>query len=936
MKIDFKLNGEHVEFDAHPGESLFELLRRNGHSEVKGNNCRTGECGACTILLDGIPVPSCSILAGRVKGRSIITIKGIGDVDNPHPLQEAFVEKAAVQCGYCIPGIILSMKSLLDKTPNPTREDIKKVLSGHLCRCTGYIQQIEAVEKVINLLKGKGMSKVIKKEELIKDMDVVGKNVKKYDGIVLATGQPVYTDDFNLPNMLHAKLLTSPYAHAEIIDIDTSEAEKLPGVRIILTYKNTPRVPHTTAGQGYPEPSPYDAFMFDKKVRFVGDRVAAVGADSPEIAEEALKLIKVNYKKLPSVFDPEEAMRKGAPIIHDEDESTGIFDKERNIVSHVEIDIGDVDKVIRESDFSFEGYYTTTQYVQHVPMETHVTITYLDENERLVIRSSTQVPFHVRRILSYIFNIPLNRIRVIKPRIGGGFGTKQEIVLEDICALMTLRTKRPVRMEFTRREEFISARTRHPSKIWIRLGAESSGILTAIDMRVMLNTGAYGTHAPTVLFNVGSKTLPIYNKAKNVRFYGDTVYTNLPIAGAYRGYGATQGYFALETAIDELANKMGIDPVEFRKRNHIREGETSPVFEKLGEGREGIPQTIESCALDKCIEIGKREIEWEKWKGKRFKKGPYVRGVGMAILMQGSGIPLVDMASAEIKMNDDGSFQLLVGATDIGTGSDTILAQIAAEEMETDYKSVFVYSSDTDFTPFDTGAYASSTTYVSGNAVLRAARDLKEKIIKFAAEILNEDPEDLYVANSAVISTKTGKSITYKEIGIKSFYETNQRHLIGNGSFTPSKSPPPFAAHFVLVDIDTETGKIIPVKYVAVVDAGIVIHPELARGQTIGALVNGLGYALTEELKFTKTGAPINPNFFDYKILTPLDLPEIVVKFVPTYEPTGPFGSKSVAEININGPAPAISNAVYDAVGIRLRKTPFTPERVFKLLKEMA
>ena len=772
------------------------------------------------------------------------------------------------------------------------------------------------------------------KKDREEELKVVGESVEKYDGLPLAAGQPLFADDINLPDMIHAKLLTSPFAHAEIVDIDTTEAEKLPGVKIILTYKNTPRIPHTTAGQGYPEPSPYDTFIFDKKVRFVGDRVAAVGAETLEIAEEALRLIKVKYKKLPSVFDPEEAMKEGAPVIHDEDESTGIYDKKRNIVSHVEVEIGDVDKAIKDADFKIEGYYTKTQYAQHVPMETHITITYLDENNRLVIRTSTQVPFHVRRIISQILGIPINNIRVVKPRIGGGFGTKQEIVLEDICALMTLRTKRPVRMEYTRREEFVSARTRHPSKIYIRLGANSSGILTGIDMRVVLNTGAYGTHGPTVLFNVGSKSLPIYNKAKNVRFVGDAVYTNLPVAGAYRGYGATQGQFALETAIDELSEKMGIDPLEFRKRNHIKEGETSPIFEKLGEGREGVPQTIESCALDRCIEIGRKEIEWDRWRKKRVKKGPYVRGVGMAILMQGSGIALIDMASCEIRMNDDGTFQLLTGATDIGTGSDTILAQIAAEELKTDYRNFFVYSSDTDFTPFDTGAYASSTTYVSGGAVLKAAKDLKTKIINYAAKLLKEDPDNLYIKDSTVISKKSGKSITYKEIGLKSYYEEEQEHLIGVGSHVSPKSPPPFAAHFVLVDVDTETGKIIPVKYVAVIDAGVVIHPKLAKGQAIGAIVNGLGYALTEEIKFTKTGSPINPTFFDYKILTSLDLPEIVVKFVPTYEPTGPFGAKSVAEVNINGPLPSISNAVYDAVGIRLKEAPFTPEKVFKLLKE--
>lgn len=776
------------------------------------------------------------------------------------------------------------------------------------------------------------MSKIIKDEILIKENKVIGKNVEKYDGLPLATGKNLFTDDFFLPNMIYGKLLLSPYPHAEIVEIDESEALKIPGVKIILSYKNVPRIAHTTAGQGYPEPSPYDHFIFDKKVRYVGDRVLAIGADSIEIAEEAISKVKVTYKELPYVLDPEEAL-KGEVIIHDENDSSGIYDKSKNSISHVDLTIGDVDKAFNESYYKIEEVFTT-QPVQHTPIETHVVITYFDEYENLVVRTSTQVPFHIRRILSKILQFPQKKIRVIKPRVGGGFGAKQELVIEDIASLMTIRTKRPVRIELTRKEEFIASRLRHPSKIWIRLGADKNGNLTIIDMRVLLNNGAYGTHGPTVLFNSGSKTLPLYNKAKNVRFIGDAVYTNLPVSGAFRGYGATNGYFALESAMDDLANVIGIDPIELRSKNHIKENETSPVFEKLGEGKEGVVQYIYSCGLKKCIEIGKREIEWDKWRGKRIRNDNLIRGVGMAIMMQGSGIPLIDMASARIKLNDDGTFHLFVGATDIGTGSDTILAQIAAEELEVPYEDIKVYSSDTDHTPFDKGAYASSTTYISGKAVLKAAKEIKTKILEYASKFLKESIDNLKLDNGYIVNIRNNEKISLKEIGEKSFYDYEQEQIESNASFFSPLSPPPFAAHFVLIDLDLETGRIIPIKYVAINDIGVVIHPNLARGQAIGSIVQGLGYALTEEIIYTKRGQTLNPSFFDYKILTALDIPEIDVKFVETYEPNGPFGAKSVAEVNINGPAPAIRNAILDAVGIKLNSLPFTPEKVFNQLKK--
>jgi len=762
--------------------------------------------------------------------------------------------------------------------------------------------------------------------------EVVGQNVLKVDGIPLATGQPKFTLDMDLPGALVGKILYSPHAHAEIVAIDTSEAEKVPGVACILHHGNVPRVPYTTAGQGWPEPSPYDTVLFDKKVRYVGDRVAAVAAETEEAALEALRKIRVEYKILPAVFTVDEALAPGAPVIHDEPDAQGIYDASRNIAAAVDIVIGDVERAFAESDVVVEET-CEIPYSQHCALEPHCVLAYFDEDGRLVIRTSTQVPFHVRRIVSRVLGIPMSRIRVVKPRIGGGFGSKQEVILEPVAAALALRTGRPVKMALTREEVLVSTRTRHPYRVRVKLGAKRDGTLHAMEMEALGNTGAYGAHAGTVLYNVGSKSLPLYNKAKHVRFHGKAVYTNLPVAGAYRGYGATQAFFALEVAMDELAEKLGLDPLELRLQNHIREGETSPIFEKLGEGREGKAQIIRSCKLSEALRIGAERIGWYEKRRRPRREGSWAYGVGLACAMQGSGITGIDMAAATLLMNEDGSFRLLVGATDLGTGSDTVLAQIAAEALGVPAEKIVVYSSDTDFTPFDTGAYASSTTYVSGNAVLRAAEEVKRQILEVAAEMLEEPVEALTLERERVVSRRTGRSVSYEEIGHRATYVANQRQIAATASFTCPESPPPFAAFFCEVAVDTETGAVRVEKFVAVADCGQPIHPKLAEGQLEGAVVQGIGHALYEEMLFSERGSCVNRTFFDYRIPTALDVPEIEAILVPSEEPTGPFGAKSIAEIGINGPLPAISNAIYHAVGVRLTRAPFTPERVLEALK---
>ncbi|RMH27042.1 MAG: aldehyde oxidase [Candidatus Hydrogenedentota bacterium] len=765
---------------------------------------------------------------------------------------------------------------------------------------------------------------------------VVGHSVPKVDGLALATGRAQFTADEIPKGTLIGMLLLSPHAHARIRSIDTSAAEALPGVHCVLHHGNVPRIAHTTAGQGYPEPSPYDTFMFDNKVRFVGDRVAAVAAETREIALKALSLIKVEYEILPAVLDPEQALAPDAPIIHDEPDISSFlpFDPKRNLAAWAEATVGDVEKGLAEADVVVGGEFET-HYYAHAPIEPHVTLTYLDPNGRIVIRTSTQVPFHCRRIVAQTLGIPVRQIRVIKPRLGGGFGGKQEILLEDVCAMMTLRTGRPVFMELNRAQEFTSSRTRHPMRMWVKMGVKKNGDITAIDFRGILNTGAYGSHALTVLTNVGSKCLGLLH-CPNIRFDGKSVYTNLPVAGAYRGYGATQGMMALGQLIDEAARAIGMDPVDFCLRNHIRAGETSPIFKALGEGREGVDMTIASCGLAECIRRGAKAFGWKERRGKgRNLPGPIKRGAGMVILMQGSSIPEIDMAAAIVKLNDDGSVNLYSGATDLGTGADTVLSQIVAETLHIPVNDVILTVADTDNSPFDTGAYASSTTYLSGEAARRAAQNLLEEMRRVAAEALSAEPDELSLGEKCFyVKGSARKKISFEAIARRALYAKNQQQLVGHASAISHVSPPPFAAHFCEVEVDTETGQVRVTRYVAAVDCGVAINPKLAEGQTEGAILNSIGAALTEEYMFNSEGRMLNPTFNYYKLLTAADAPKIETILVETHEPTGPYGAKSVSEINTNGPLPAIANAIYDAVGVRLRKSPYTPERVLEALEE--
>jgi putative selenate reductase molybdopterin-binding subunit len=765
------------------------------------------------------------------------------------------------------------------------------------------------------------------------ELKVVSKRLPKVDGRSIVRGEARYAKDFVPESALFGKIVRSPYAHARIKHIDPRDALAIDGVELVLTHENVPRIPFTTAGQNYPEPSPYDTFMLDNKVRFVGDRVAVVVAADRLTAEKAARAVKVDYETLPAVFDPEDALEPGAPLIHDETDSTGIHDAARNMAARIVVEVGDIDEAFESADFiSQHTYYT--QYQHQVPMEPHITYAYVDEAGRLVIITATQVPFHVRRIVARVNEIPIGRVRVMKPRIGGAFGVKQEIVLEDLCANIALRTGKPVFMELARDEEFFGTRPRHPMKITMKTGVMKDGTIAANEMRVIANTGAYGSHGLTVPSNTGSKTMPLY-RARGIRYTADVAYTNLPVAGAFRGYGAVQGYFALESHMHEVALEIGMDPLEFRRKNLIRVGDRDPIATSLGEGKEGFERIVRTCGIEECIRLAGGAVP-EPPPGPTPGTGPFRRlrrGRGFALCMHGTGIPGDDVAGATIKLNEDGSFNLLVGATDLGTGSDTVLGQMAAEVLGVSLADIIVYSSDTDFTPFDVGAYASSTTYVSGTAVVRAAEKVRERLREVAAELMAVEAA-VVEFKDGVFSAPGGDSVSIKEAALKSFYGTSKRQIAETASFLTLDCPPPFAACFAQVEVDLDTGVVRVTDIASAVDVGRAINPDLAEGQIVGSLAMGIGYALTEVMTFSAEGRMLNASLLDYKVATSLDLPELKGFIVETVEPSGPFGVKSVGEVGMDPVAPAIANAVFDATGVRLRHLPFTPEKMLRAFEE--
>ena len=1011
-----------------PSTSLLRALRSLGYFSVK-HGCETGECGACTILLDGKPINACVMLAAQAEGHALETIEDLGEregkgwreTEGLHPLQQTFVETGAIQCGYCTPAMLLAARELLARNPSPTETDVRESLSGILCRCTGYLKPVQAILQAATILRGekpgpepggalpdswilpltgdlppgesdpgpRGVATltrarthpIVVTTPQTSGWKRVGKPDPKVDAVKLALGKPAFTDDLEMRGMLYAKVLWSPVAHARIQHIDVSRARALPGVVAVLTWKDLPRVVYSTAGQSDPIPGPLDMFSLDHKVRYVGDRVAFVAAETPEIAEAALKLIEVEYEELPALLDSSASL-DNPTLLHDEPEYVNFAesDPSRNLAAHIHIDIGDVDQGFAEADHIFEEWYEVPK-VQQAHVEPHVVITYWDEDDRLTIRTSTQVPFHARRILAPVLGLPIKRIRVIKPRIGGGFGGKQEVMVEDVAAHLTIATGRPVRFEYTREEEFITARSRHPMKVRMKTGVKNDGAITANEMYALSDTGAYGCHALTVTGNTGHKAMALYvgdgkyRQKPNIRFVADIVYTNTPPSGAYRGYGVPQGFWPVERHIERIARALHLDPIEFRLKNALRQGELQPFSTAWSEGREPSPETIETCGLEECVAQARAAIGWDQKYGNKIwrnsisnlksqisnQQSAIRKGIGVALVMQGTAIPYLDMGGASIKMNDDGSFNLLVGATDLGTGSDTVLAQIAAEILGVELDDIIIYSSDTDFTPFDVGAYASSTTYISGAAVARAATTLAEQICERAAKMFNaQHPERSGGLSSDSISKATaqskdadwrvqphditladrrayapdGRFVTMFEIGHHSLHKEDQRQLMAVGSYVSPVAPPPFAAQFAEVTVDTDTGMVTVDKLVMAVDSGVIVNPLTASGQIEGGMTQSLGYAVCEEMVYDQYGNARERDLRDYHIPHAHEMPDLTTIFVETFEPSHPFGLKAVAEIPMDGVAPAVGNAILDACGADLKTIPATPERIWRALRE--
>lgn len=984
MNITLKINGIERIIDAPASTTLLAALRGLGFHGVKFGD-EHGLSGADTVLLNGKPVNAGSMLAAQAEGHNIATIEALGEhpeqgwrkTDGLHPLQRAFVESGAIQCGYCTPAQILAAKSLLEKNSNPTEAEVREAISGVLCRCTGYLKPVQAVMKAAAEMRGdepidirsinwdfgtpppdspatdasaSSPTPVLVRPKVVvtpesQTWQTVGKPEIKVDAIKLVQGKPAFAGDFESRGLLHAKVLHSPHAHARITKIDASKARELDGVAAVLTWQDIPRVVYSTAGQSDPIPGPLDTFSLDNKVRFVGDRVALVAAETPEIAEKALSLIEVEYEILPAILDSRQALDNPVKI-HDEPEYVNFADSnpDKNLAAHIRIDIGDVEKGFAEADEVFEAEYEVPK-VQQAHIEPHVAVTYWDEDDRLVIRTSTQVPFHVRRMLAPVLGLPVKRIRVIKPRIGGGFGGKQEVLMEDVPAHLTIATKRPVIYEYTREEEFIAARSRHPMRIKMKTGVKKDGTITANSMYALSDTGAYGCHALTVTGNTGHKAMALYvgdgefRKSPNIRFYADVVYTNTPPAGAFRGYGVPQGYWPLDRHIEKIARAMGFDPIEFRLKNAIHPGEYHPFSTAWNEGREPRPEIIHTVGLEQCVVQGKAAIGWdqkfgnEEWRASVSHGTGKRKGIGTAFVMQGTAIPYLDMGGASIKMNDDGSFNLLVGATDLGTGSDTVLAQMAAEVLGVPVEDIICYSSDTDFTPFDKGAYASSTTYISGTAATKAAQIAAERIKIRAATMLGVDDHETIRLFDKKAHAPDGRSVTLAEIALDTLHKNNQEQIMGVASYVSPVSPPPFAAQFAEVTVDTETGAVTVDKLVMAVDSGVIVNPLTASGQIEGGMTQALGYAVCEEMRYDEKGNAIERDFDRYHIFRADEMPELETIFVETFEPSHPFGVKAVAEIPMDGVAPAVGNAILDAIGTNVDTIPVTPEKVWKAIK---
>ncbi len=754
-----------------------------------------------------------------------------------------------------------------------------------------------------------------------KEFSVINKAIRKKDAMELVCGKPVYVDDITPSDCLVVKILHSPHAHAWIEEINTTIAMKVPGIEAIYTYEDVPQKRFTMAGQTYPEASPYDRLILDRRVRFVGDAVAIVAGETEKAVNKALKLIKVKYQVLEPVLDFRHA-KDNPVLVHPEDNWKALCpvgaDNKRNLCATDDHAEGDVEGVMADCDIVLEHTYHTKAN-QQAMMETFRTYTCIDTYGRLHVISSTQIVFHIRRILANALDIPKSKIRVTKPRIGGGFGAKQTSVTEVFPAFVTWKTKKAAKMIFTREESQTASTPRHEMEVTVKIGAMKDGTIRAIDLYTLSNTGAFGEHGPTTVGLSGHKSIPLYNNNMEAfRFHYDVVYTNVQAAGAYRGYGATQGLFALESIVNELADRLHMDPVALREKNMVREGQVAPAYYN---------ERMNACALDRCVTRAKEMFDWDNKPLAQVMENGKIRAKGMAMAMQGSGISGMDVGSATIKLNDDGFYVLLIGAADMGTGCDTTMAQIAAECMECSVDDVAVYSADSDMSPYDSGSYASSTTYVTGKAVEKACIQLKKQLAAVAAQMLDCKEEDLIFTPDALKTADGLKSVSLADIATKSM-NGNAEAVQVTASHSSPLSPPPFMVGMVELEVDPETGGVELLDYVAVVDCGTPINRALVKVQTEGGLGQGIGMALYEDVTYSDKGRILENSFMQYKLPTRVDMPKLRVDFESSYEESGPFGAKSIGEVVINTPPPAIAHAIFNATGVWHRELPITPEKI--------
>ena len=762
-----------------------------------------------------------------------------------------------------------------------------------------------------------------------KDYKSINKSVRKKDSMQLLTGKPVYTDDVTPDGALVVKILRSPHANAIVESINTATAKKVPGVVDIYTWEDVPATRFAIAGQTFPEPSPYDRLIIDRHVRFAGDVVAIIAAETEKAALKAMKLIKVEYQVLEAVLDFRTA-KDNPVLVHPEEDwfppcEVG-GDPRRNMVACGDEIHGDVEGILSECDIVLERTYHTKAYNQAM-MEPFTAYANFDRYGRLHLISSTQIVFHTRRILSRALGIPKSKIRVEKPRIGGGFGAKQTAVCDVYPAFVAMKTGRPAKIVYTREESQIAGSPRHEMEITLRVGAMNDGKIRVMDLYTLSNSGAYGEHGPTTVGLSGHKAIPLYTGSLEAfRFHYDVVYTNHQAAGAYRGYGATQGIFAVESIVSELAEKLGMDATVLRDMNMLKEGMVMPAYYN---------EIASACALDRCMEHCRQMFNWEERSKVRDMGNGKVRTAGVAMAMQGSCISNVDVGSATLKLSEDGTYNLIIGAADMGTGCDTILAQMTAELMDCHVDDVAVFGADTDVSPYDSGSYASSTTYITGMAVVKACNELKKQICAIAADMMGCEENDVEFASTCVRRIGTEQTVSLTDIAYKAQVnstvpaETTQTH-------TSPVSPPPYMVGMVEIELDKLTGEVTVLDYMAVVDCGIPINPNLARIQTEGGIVQGIGHTLMENVTYNKAGKPIESSFMQYKVPTRLDMGRLKVEFEHSYEPTGPFGAKSIGEIVINTPGPAIAHAIYRATGKWFRELPITPEQIAMAMVEEA